>query len=353
MDTNALEVYLIGAPQSGKTTAFEALAGGPGETHRRVTHVPDRRLDHLFAMFEPQRQVHAEILFCDIFAQRAADLAGRKAEQFTAALGTADMLAIVVQCHGEYDADGSPLDPVNTLDNVLLELVLADLSVTQRRLERIGNDLKKGKKELLPEQTVLQRGLSLLENEQPLTKLEMTADEAKLVRGIQFLTLKPVIVLANVGEDQLGEEPPAALVAHAASRGFETVAFCAQIEAEIAGLDDAEQRAFLEDFGIDEPARDRVIRTCYHSLDLISFLTAGGKDEVRAWTIRRGSVAQEAAGAIHSDIARGFIRAETVAFDDLARLGSFAACRDAGVLRLEGKEYIVQDGDVINFRFNV
>ena len=353
MDTNALEVYLIGLPQSGKTTAFGALAGSRGEAHRKVTHVPDRRLDALFQMFEPQRQVHAEILFCDIFAQRAAELAGRKAEQFTAALGTADMLAIVVRCHGEFDADGSPLDPVNTLDDVLLELVVADLSVVQRRLERIENDLKKGKKELVPEQMVLQTALALLENEQPLSRLQLSEADDKLIRGIQLLTRKPVIVLANMGEDQVGDEPPVDLVNHAASRGFETVAFCAQVEAEIAGLEVEEQRAFLEDFGIAQPAREKVIRTCYHSLDLISFLTAGGKDEVRAWTIKRGSTAQEAAGVIHSDIARGFIRAETVAFEELARLGSFAACRDAGVLRLEGKEYVVQDGDVITFRFNV
>ncbi len=159
--------------------------------------------------------------------------------------------------------------------------MLADLSVVQRRLDRIGNDLKKGKKELLPEQAVLERALALLEQEQPLSRLDLAETEAKLIRGIQFLTLKPVIVLANVGESQVGEEPPAALVAHAASRGFETVAFCAQVEAEIAGLDDDEQRAFLEDFGIDQPAREKVIRTCYHSLDLLSFLTAGGKDEVR------------------------------------------------------------------------
>lgn len=353
MDTNALEVYLIGPSQSGKTTAFEALSGGAGEVHRRVTRVPDSRLDTLFEMFEPERKVAAEILFCDIFAQRAAELSGRKAEQFTAALGTADMFAIVVRCFGEYDADGSRLDPVNALDNILLELVVADLSVTQRRLERIATDLKKGKKELLPEQAVLQRALELLEAEQPLSRLELSEEESRTIRGIQFLSRKPAIVLANLGEDRLGEEPPADLVAHAASRGLATVAFCAQVESEIAGLEPAEQRAFLEDYGIAEPARDRVIQTCYHSLDLISFLTAGGKDEVRAWTIRRGSVAQAAAGAIHSDIARGFIRAETVAFVDLARLGSFAACREAGLLRLEGKEYVVQDGDVINFRFNV
>ncbi|NUP98837.1 MAG: redox-regulated ATPase YchF [Armatimonadetes bacterium] len=353
MEAKALEVYLIGRPQSGRTTAFQALVGDREPGHKRITKVPDRRLDRLFEIFSPARQVHAEIAFCDIFALRAAELTGRQADRFTAALGEADMLAVVVRCFGEIDADGSPLDPVAALDEVLLELVVADYSVVEKRLQRIEVDLKKGKKELLPEQAVLQRGLALLEQEQPLSRLELDEAEERLLRGFQFLTLKPVMVLANVDETQAGGEPPAALVAHAASRGIDTVAFCAQIEAEIAGLEPDEQEAFLADYGIAEPVRDRVIRSCYHRLDLISFLTGGGPTEVRAWTIRRGTTAQQAAGTIHSDLERGFIRAETVAFAELDRLGSISACRDAGVLRLEGKEYIVLDGDVITFRFNV
>lgn len=353
MDANALAVYLIGSPQSGKSTAFDALVGEPGPGHLRVTKVPDRRLDRLDEIFQPKKKTPAEIAFCDIFAHKASELSGRQTEKFTAALGDADMFAIVIQCFGEFDAAGNPLDPRNSLDDVLLELVVADHSVVERRLERIANDLKKGKKELLPEQAVLQQALALLEDEQPLSRLELDEAEAKLLRGFGFLTRKPCLVLANVDESDLAAGAPPALVEQAASRGFETVAFCAQIEAEIAGLDAAEQAAFLEDYGISEPVRERVIRTCYHSLDLISFLTGGGPDEVRAWTIARGTRAQQAAGAIHSDIERGFIRAETVAFDDLDRLGTIAACRDAGVLRLEGKDYLVQDGDVITFRFNV
>ncbi len=353
MDANALAVYLIGRPGCGKTTAFNALTGADDSSHLRITKVPDARLDRLDAMFQPRRKVHAEIAFCDIFAHKAAELSGRQAERFTAALGTADMFAIVVACFGELDADGRPLDPPAALDEVLLELVVADHSVVERRLQRIEADLKKGKKELLPEQSLLQRCLALLEQEQPLSRLDVDEAEERLLRGFSFLTRKPAIILANVEESALGAPPPQALVDQAASRGFETVAFCAQVEAEIASLDAAEQESFLADYGISEPVGPRVIRACYHSLDLISFLTAGGPDEVRAWTIHRHTRAQNAAGAIHSDLERGFIRAETVAFTDLDRLGSFAACRDAGLLRLEGKDYLVQDGDVITFRFNV
>ncbi len=353
MDANALEVYLIGSAQSGKTTAFQALVGDREPGHRRVTKVPEPRLDRLEAIFKPQRKVPAEIIFCDIFAQKANDLAGRHAERFTAALGEADMLAIVVACFDDPSLADLLPEPVAALDEVLLELVVADHSVVEKRLHRIDQDLKKGKKDLLVEQAVLQRGLALLEAEQPLSRLTLSEDESRLLRGFQFLTLKPAIVLANLDEAQLGQAPPQALVDHAASRGLETVAFCAQIEAEIAGLEPAEQQEFLSDFSISEPARDRVIRACYQRLDLISFLTGGGPTEVRAWTIPRGATAHQAAGVIHSDLERGFIRAETVAFADLDRLGTIAACRDAGVLRLEGKEYVVQDGDVITFRFNV
>ncbi|MCC7494634.1 MAG: redox-regulated ATPase YchF [Fimbriimonadaceae bacterium] len=353
MDANALEVYLIGPAQSGKTTAFEALVGDREVGHRRVVKVPDPRVDRLFEIFQPAKKVFAEIIFCDIFAQKATELAGRHADRFTAALGTADMLAMVVSCFSDPELAALQPDPVAALDEVLLELVVADHSVVAKRLHKIDVDLKRGKKELLPEQAVLQKGLVLLEQEQPLSRLTLDVEEERLLRGFQFLTRKPALVLANIDEAGLGQPAPAALVAHAASRGFETLAFCAQVEAEIAGLEPAEQAAFLADYGIAEPVRERAIRTCYQSLDLIAFLTGGGPTEVRAWPIPRGCSAQEAAGTIHSDLARGFIRAETVAFADLDRLGNLAACREAGLLRLEGKEYPVADGDVITFRFNV
>ncbi|MBI2302713.1 MAG: redox-regulated ATPase YchF [Armatimonadetes bacterium] len=285
-------------------------------------------------------------------AQRAAELTGRHADRFTAALGEADMLAVVIRCFGDTDADGSPLDPVGALDEVMLELVFADLATVEKRLERIDRDLKKGMKELIPERDLLLRCKIQLEAEQPLSGLAMEEDEAKLLRGFSLLSLKPALILANVGEDDLAAPPPAALGAAAAERGLETISLCAQVEAEIAGLEPAEQRVFLDGYGIAEPARPRFIRTCYHALDLISFLTTG-PDEARAWTIRRGTRAQQAAGTIHSDFERGFIRAETVAFSELDRYETSAACREAAVLRLEGRDYVVQDGDVITFRFNV
>lgn len=353
LDANALAVYLIGRPQCGKTTVFHALAGDAEGGHQRVVKVPDPRLDRLFAIFRPRRQVHAEIIYSDIFAQRAGELTGRRAERFTAALGEADMLGLVVRCFGALDADGEPLDPVRALDEVLLELVVADHSVLAKRLERVETDLKKGRKELAPEAEVLRRCLPTLEAEQPLTRLELDAEAQRLLRGFQLLTLKPAIVLANLEETALERGAPPELVAFAAERGFQTIGLAGQLEAEIVSLEPNERSAFLADYGIAEASRDRVIRACYDSLDLISFLTGGGPDEVRAWTIRRGTTAVQAAGTIHSDLERGFIRAETVAFGELDRLGSLTACRDAGVLRLEGRDYVVRDGDVITFRFNV
>jgi GTP-binding protein YchF len=353
LSINALQVYLIGRTQSGKTTAFHALVGDSDGGHRRVTDVPDARLDVLFDIFKPRKKTPAEIIFCDIFALRAAELTGRAADKFTAALADADMLAIVIRCFGDTDADGSPLDPVAALDEVMLELVVADHGMVERRLERVEKDVKRGLKEAAVEKAVLERCLAQLEAEQPLSALGLDDAEERLLRSFAFLTLKPLLVLANLGEDSVADGPPAALVGYAESKGIRTVGFCAQVEAEIAGLDPDEQASFLADFGIDEPARPRVVRACYETLDLISFLTAGGPDEVRAWTIRRGTRAAAAAGTIHSDIERGFIRAETVAYDDFVRHGTIAACREAGVLRLEGRDYEVKDGDIITYRFNV
>ncbi|HAZ64521.1 MAG TPA: redox-regulated ATPase YchF [Armatimonadetes bacterium] len=353
LNANALQVYLIGRPLSGKTTTFHALTGGDGEGHRRVTDVPDPRLDYLFDVFQPRRRTPAEIIFCDIFALKAAELTGRQADRFTAALGDADMLAVVINCFDEVAPDGRPADPVHDLDAVVLELVVADLSAVERRLERVAKDVKRGLKEAIREQELLQRCLPTLEAEQPLSVLGLTAEEQRLLRSLALISLKPALVLANVGEAPAGEAPPAALATYAQSKGLRLVSFCAQLEAEIAGLEPTEQAAFLADYGIAEPATPRVIRACYETLDLISFLTAGGPDEVRAWAVPRDCRAQTAAGSIHSDLERGFIRAETVNYEEFSQHGSFEACRRAGVLRLEGKDYAVQDGDIITFRFNV
>ncbi len=351
MNTSALEVYLIGRPQSGKTTAFRALTGS-GEGHRRVTHVPDARLDRLAEIARPQKVTPAEIIFCDVFEQRAAELSGRAADRFTTALAEADMLAVTIRCFGDLDADGSPLDPAAALDEVLLELTVADHTTVGRRLERLAGDLRKGLRQQQPEFELMQRCHTQLEAEQPLSGMRLDAEEERMLRGFRFLTLKPMVILANVGEGSLSAGVPAELAHLAAERGLAATAFCAELEAEIAGLDAADQAAFLADYAIAEPARDKVIRACHASLDLISFLTHGPK-EVRAWPIVRGTTAAQAAGVIHSDIERGFIRAETIAFADLARLGSEAACKEAGRWRLEGRDYVVQDGDVILFRFNV
>jgi ribosome-binding ATPase len=236
-------------------------------------------------------------------------------------------------------------------------LILADLGAVERRLEKLDSNIKKlNRAEDVAERALFLKMKDALEAEKPLRELELSDEERRRLRNYSFLTEKPILLVVNVGEDQMRnagallESSGLAAFANAPGRALCPVA--ATIEAEVAQLSPEDARAFREDLGLDEPGLDRVIRTSYALLGLVSFLTAG-EDECRAWTIRRGTRAQAAAGTIHSDIERGFIRAEVVAFDDLVAAGSLAACREKGTLRLEGKEYVVRDGDVINFRFNV
>jgi GTP-binding protein YchF len=252
--------------------------------------------------------------------------------------------------------DGS-VDPLRDAGMLELELILADLGAVERRLERLDANIKKANRpDDVAERAVFLKMKQALEAEKPLRQLELSEDERRRLRAYAFLSEKPLLLVVNMGEDQVKDAArlleSSGLAAYARGPGLGICAVAAPIESEMAQLSPEDARAFREDLGLHEPGLDRVIRTSYALLGLISFLTAG-EDECRAWTIRRGTRAQAAAGAIHSDIERGFIRAETVSFDDLVKAGSLAACRDAATLRLEGKEYVVQDGDVINFRFNV
>jgi GTP-binding protein YchF len=238
-----------------------------------------------------------------------------------------------------------------------LELILADLGTVERRLERLDASIKKGNRpDDVAERAVFLKLKDALEAERPLRELTLTEEERRRLRSYSFLSEKPVLLVVNLGEAELKDAArllaETGLAAYASRPGTALCPVAAPIEMEMAQLPPEDAKAFLEDLGLHEPGLDRVIRTSYELLGLISFLTAG-EDECRAWTIRRGTKAQQAAGTIHSDIERGFIRAEVVAFEELMRAGSLAACRDKGTLRLEGKEYAVQDGDVINFRFNV
>ncbi len=353
----ALLLYLIGARSAGKTATFDALIQTPAGPHfaTKGAHrlgtvkVPDARLAILRDLFQPKKYIPAEITFVDVALPSGGE--GSGFSQLNAFLGEADAFALVVQSFGDTDGAGKPLDPVAQLDSVLLDLAMADLEKIERRIEKIEQEVKRGLKQGLPELAVLQKCKAAIDAGQALRDLELAADEHKLVSSFCFLSQKRVLAIANVGDGDPAGETCASLREACAAKGLDLLAFCAPLETEIAALPPADQAGFLKDYGLTEPARTRLIQAAYHTLNLISFFTVG-EDEVRAWTIRRGDNAVTAAGKIHTDLARGFIRAETVSSEILIEKKTHAACREAGLLRLEGKNYVVQDGDVIEIRAN-
>ncbi|HOR74603.1 MAG TPA: DUF933 domain-containing protein [Kiritimatiellia bacterium] len=353
----ALLLYLIGARAAGKTAVFDALVQTPEGPHFATkgghrlgtVKVPDARLAALRDIFQPQKYIPAEVTFVDVALP--ANAPGSGFGPLNAFLGEADAFALVVQAFGETDGAGKPLDSVAQMESVLLDLAMADLEKVERRIEKIEQEVKRGLKQGLPELAALQKCRQALENGQALREVELSAAEEKMISSFCFLSQKRVLVVANTGESDPHGESCGALRAACAVRGLDLLAFCAPLEAEIATLPAGEQDSFLQNYGLREPARQRLLQAAYATLNLISFFTVG-PDEVRAWTLRRGDNAVTAAGKIHTDLARGFIRAETVAADILLAKGSLAACRESGQLRLEGKGYVVQDGDVIEIRAN-
>lgn len=355
----ALMLYLVGARGAGKTSVFDALAQTPEGLHCAVkgahrlgtVKVPDARLAALRDIFKPKKYIPAEVTFVDVaMSQHGGN--GNGFAAMNAFLGEADAFALVVQLFGETDAEGRALDPVGQMDSVLLDLAMADLEKIERRIEKINQELKRGLKQGLPELAVLEKCKAAIDEGKALRDIELSAEEEKLVSSFCFLSRKRVLVVANTPDsDVSGEASCGALKAACAERGLPVLAFCAPLEAEIAALAPEDQAGFLADYGIESPARDRLIRAAYSTLRLVSFFTVG-EDEVRAWTIHEGDDAVTAAGKIHTDLARGFIRAETVPAEILIEKKTHAACREAGLLRLEGKGYVVKDGDVIEIRAN-
>lgn len=354
----ALQLYLIGARAAGKTAVFNALVQTPDGPHfaTRGGHrlgtvkVPDARLAALRDMFQPKKYVPAEMTFVDVALPTNA--AARGFSQLNAFLGEADAFALVVQAFGDVDADGKPLDPPGQMESVLLDLAMADLEKLERRIEKLEQELKRGLKQGQPELDVLRQCKEHVDEGRGIRDLELSEAEQKHISSLALLSQKRVLVVANTGEEDPAGERCEALRAACEAQGLDLLAFCAPLEAEIAALAAEDQAGFLKDYGLSEPARARLIPAAYRTLNLISFFTVG-EDEVRAWTIRRGDHAVTAAGKVHTDLARGFIRAETVGAATLIEKKSLAACREVGQLRLEGKEYIVQDGDVIEIRANV
>ena len=358
-----LRAGLIGFPSSGKTALFQLLtsareaprSGGKQEANVGVSRVPDERLDKLTALFNPRKHVPATVEFADIAGVGGAKT-GAAALLDVAAFRNADALLHVVRMFRDPSIahPSGTVDPARDVRTMEDELILADLGVVERRLERLERDLKKGSTpDLKKEQEILLRCRVALEDGRPLRALELGGDDAKRLRGFQFLSAKPLLLVLNLDEADLPKVDQAARLAGIESfiSGANTraVPICAKIELEIAQLDAADAHAFMADLGLKESGLDRVIRASYDLLGYISFFTVG-EDENRAWSIPRNTPAQLAAGEIHSDIQRGFIRAEVVRYEHLLARGTLAACRDHGELRLEGKEYVVQDGDVINFR---
>jgi hypothetical protein len=358
---SVLRIGIVGLPQSGKTTLFQILtrahggAVGSGRQEARVgvVRVPDARLDRLSEMFKPQKTIHATIEYMDTPGS-VIELARTGVQ--SQALRELDALMHVTRA---FENEAVPLaegtvDPKRDIENVELELILSDLAVVEKRLERLEKDIKKQKNPALEKEfQVLTLCKAALEKQTPLRELDLGAEESKVIRGFTFLSLKPMLYVLNLGEGDAARANVADQFAAEAGlkQRLRTAvsAICGKVEAELAELSDAEAAEFLSSYGLKESAISRLIRASYQLLGLISFFTVG-EDECRAWTIRKGMTALDAAGEIHTDIQRGFIRAEVTKYDDLMAAGSFAEARVRAQLRLEGKEYIVHDGEIVHFR---
>jgi len=359
-----MEIGIIGLPNSGKTTVLNALTRGRAkitdyassriEANHAVAKVPDARLDALVAMFQPKKWIPAEVTYVDVAGLMRDPQSRGLGETFIAHIRPATALGLVLR--GFHDGPETPPTPPQDLDDMETELIITDLVTAEKRLERIEQDLKKGLKELEEERGALAACKDALDAGQPIRNIGLTEQQKKLLRGYQLLTAKPLLVILNIGEEQIGEDAGApirerlmpSIEGHTAG----LVVICGKLEMELAQLEPDDAQVFMEEMGLEELALERVIRASYDLLGLVSFFTTVS-DEVRAWTIPRGTTAQRAAGAVHSDMERGFIRAEIIAFDTLMECGSLAAAREKGLLRIEGKDYVMQDGDIANFRFKV
>lgn len=369
-----MKLAIVGLSNSGKTTVFNALTGKNiettsyptvgGEPNLGIVRVPDYRVDKLAEIYNPRKVTYATVEYIDYIGLTRGDIAqNRKVFDL---IKDVDAIVHVVRAF-EDDSVPHPMnkvDPLRDIETLELELIFGDLDLVEKRLERMQEGAKKGKKPNEAEKALLLKCKDALEREIPLRSISFNDDEQKVMRHLQFVSTKPEVVVLNIGEKDLNTEKEKRLLSDvdiyfktkyqnsSLRTHHSSLSLCGKIEMEIAQLPPDEAKAFLDDLNIKEPALNKLIHVSYDLLGLISFLTCG-EDEVRAWTIQRGTNAQKAAGKIHSDIERGFIRAEVVGYEDFISCGSIAAAKDKGLLRLEGKGYEVKDGDIINFRFNV